>query len=87
MIPEREQLQKKLRELRLRLCCYLSENFCDCKYLKGEVPEDKQELHRFKMEALFKQSWGEQTGCCELRVMQALVAKMTDEEFLAILRR
>jgi hypothetical protein len=75
---DREEVAKTLEELRFDLCCYMSRNFCDCKYGYQQMGD---KFHPGYV------NHGEQTGCPELRSMVALLSFMTDEEYNTILTR
>lgn len=71
----REFIAETLEKLRYDICCYMSHNFCDCKF--GYPGGHKLQVSQA----------GEQTGCPELRVVLALLRNMTDEEYGRILSR
>ena len=67
------KLMHSLDKIRQSVCCYAGPT-CDCKYL-GEKTEI-EEIGR-----------GEQTGCCEIRMMEAILGSMTKEEFTILMQR
>jgi hypothetical protein len=65
---------KGLRAVQKNLCRYFGDT-CDCKY-------GAEDLKPFGT-----RSWGEQTGCPEVRTAIAILSVMTDEEYDALAKR
>jgi hypothetical protein len=73
VLNDKNLLIKALKGVRRNVCCYSSENFCDCKY-----GLDDKEMIEFGSET---------TGCPELRTVIYFLEKITEEEFKEILNR
>ena len=85
----KEMLLKHLENLRKRVCCYATPDYCDCKYgIPWEDMPEKDDpdceakmLARMNQWQSFGSKLGEQTGCPELRQAIALIKEIPDEEF------